>query len=249
MAATVTSGFTLASSNCRSSLGVGDSCQLGITFSPSAAGTVTGTLTVNASNLAAPLTVALSGAGDDFTIAVSGASSAIIASGQTAAFALHLEGLGTTSGTVAIACTGAPQYSTCSLNPNSAAISSLNSSSVTATIATGVSTTTAALHRGTVPHGLNWKTALAALALPLPLWLAGLRRGSRGCRTAIFVAVAVLLLAGCGVTASSGSGSGSGGGGGGGGGQNITPSGTYTLTITGTISNITHSVQVSVTVQ
>jgi hypothetical protein len=261
LAAAVTTGFAVASSNCPSTLALGKACQLGITFSPAAAGPATGTLTISAATLTSPLTVALTGQGNDFSIAISGSTSAIITSGQTATFAPQLEGLGGTSGTVALTCTGAPQNATCALNPNSIAVTGLNTSSVTATLATGVATasTSSALDRDPKGHDTrwrapNWKTAAPLLALALPLWCASLRRTARRPRTLILLATAVLILAGCGVAASSGSvqeaGSGSGGGsGGGGGGQNQTPSGTYTITITGVMSNITHNVQLNLTVQ
>jgi hypothetical protein len=253
LAAVVTSGFALATNNCPSTLAVAATCQLGVTFSAVAAGAATGTLTISAANLTQSLTVALSGQGDDYSIAVTGSSSAIVTSGQTATFALQLQGLGGTSGTVALSCTGAPQYATCSLNPASIAITALNSSSVTASIATGVSTSASSALR----HNPPWKSLFPVLALALPLGFAGLRRG-KSAQTMLLLAIIALTLAGCGVTASSGSGSdggggsgGSGGGGGGGGGgtQNQTPSGTYTITITGTMSNITHSVPVTLTVQ
>ncbi|MFY9748030.1 MAG: choice-of-anchor D domain-containing protein [Acidobacteriaceae bacterium] len=250
LAAVVTSGFALATNNCPATLAVTASCQLGVTFTAAAAGAATGTLTISAANLPAVLTVALSGQGDDFSIAVSGSSSAILTSGQTATFALQLQGLGGTSGSVAVACTGAPQYATCSLNPASIAITGLNSSSVTASIATGVTTTSSSL-RSNPP----WKTMLRVLVLVVPLGLAGIRR-RKSAQAMLLLAILAIALAGCGVGASNGSGgggggggSGGGGGGGGGGTQNQTPSGTYTLTITGTMSNIAHSSQVTVTVQ
>jgi len=52
------------SSNCQSSLGVGNSCSIAVTFTPTAAGTRTATLTVTDSNASnSPQTVALSGTG------------------------------------------------------------------------------------------------------------------------------------------------------------------------------------------
>ena len=248
--AVVTSGFALATNTCSATLAVAATCQLGVTFTAAAAGSATGTLTLSAANLTQSLTVTLSGQGDDYSIAVTGSSSAIVTSGQTASFALQLQGLGGTSGTVALSCTGAPQYATCTLNPTSSAITGLNTSSVTASLATGVSTSTSSVLRPNPP----WKMMLPVLALALPLGFAGLRRG-KSSQTLLLLAIVALTLAGCGVAASNGSGggggggSGGGGGGGGGGTQNQTPSGTYTITIAGTMSNIVHSVPVTLTVQ
>jgi hypothetical protein len=246
--AAVSSGFAIASNNCSSTLGIGAACEIGLTFSPSAAGTGTGTLTMAAANYAKPLTVTLTGAGQDFSMAISGPSSAVLSSGQTATFVVQLTGLGGTVGNAAIACSGAPQNAACSLNPARIAIDGSNTSSVTVSITTGVSAT-AALH----PGG-GWKGLVSTLALAVPLWCAGFRRRNVK-RTMVFLVLATLglvLLAGCGVSASagsSGSGSSGGGTGGSGGQQNLTPAGTYTITIAGTMSNITHSVSATLNVE
>ncbi len=248
LSATITSGFAIATNTCTATLAVGATCQLGITFAPAASGPATGTLTVSAANLSKSLAVSLSGQGDDFSLSISGSASAIITSGQTASFALQLEGLGGTSGTVALTCAGAPQYSTCTLNPASIGVTSANTSSVTVALASGVATTSA---KNGAP---DWPVLIPLLSLVLPFGFAGFRRGKRA-QSVFVLALVVFLLAGCGVSASSGGSGGSGGGGsgggsgGGGGTQNQTPSGTYMLTITGTMANITHSVQVATTVQ
>jgi hypothetical protein len=51
------------SNNCGTSLAAGASCTVGVTFAPTAAGSATGTLSVNSSAPGSPLTVALSGTG------------------------------------------------------------------------------------------------------------------------------------------------------------------------------------------
>ncbi|HEX4064730.1 MAG TPA: choice-of-anchor D domain-containing protein [Acidobacteriaceae bacterium] len=247
LAASITTGFAIASNNCPATLGLGAACQIGVTFSPSAASAATGTLTVSAANLTAPLSVALSGSGSDFSLVVNGSSSAIITSGQTATFAVQFAGLAGSTGTVALTCSGAPQYAQCSLNPASVALNGLNSAGVTVSLATGLATSSA-LRRNA------WQTTLP-LALPAflftaPLFFFGLRR-RRSAWLLMMLAAVTLTLGGCSVGSSSGSGSGGSGGGGGGGGtpQNQTPSGTYPLTITATMANITHTAQVTVTVQ
>jgi hypothetical protein len=249
LAVSISSGFTLATNNCPATLSIGAACQLGITFSPSAAGSVSGSVTINATSLPRALTVSLSGQGQDFGLSVSGSSTAIVTSGQTATFALQLSGLGGTTGTVSLTCAGAPQNSTCSLNPTNIAVSSANTSSVTVTIATGVATSaTATPATGSTPSG--WKVAARLLSLALPLGLLGFRR-RHAHKLLLFILVA-LVLTGCGVSSSNGSGGGGGGGSGGSGGggiSNPTPSGTYTLTLTGTMSNIVHTAKLTLTVQ
>ncbi len=54
--------------NCGTSLGAGSSCQITVTFTPSAAGAVPGTLTINDSDASSPQTVALSGSGVTLSI-------------------------------------------------------------------------------------------------------------------------------------------------------------------------------------
>ena len=248
LAVSISSNFTLATNNCPATLSIGAACQLGITFSPSAAGSVSGSVTINATSLPRALTVSLSGQGQDFGLSVSGSSTAIVTSGQTATFALQLSGLGGTTGTVALTCASAPQNSTCSLNPTSVAVSSANTSSVTVTIATGVATS-ASLTPAPASTPPGWKVAARLLSLALPLGLLGFRR--RHARKLLLFILVALVLTGCGVSSSNGSGGGGGGSGGGGGGgtSNPTPSGTYTLTVTGTMSNIVHTAKLTLTVQ
>jgi hypothetical protein len=238
--ATVTQSFALSSNNCPATLSVGAACQLGVTFTPPSAGAVAGTLTIQSAVLSRALTVALSGAGEDFSIAVSGSSSAVVTSGQTAGFTLALAGLSGSAGTVALACSGAPQNAACSLNPTSLAVSGSSSSSATLSITTGVATSSAQ------SAGLPWKLAPPVFALVVPLGWVGLRRRRLGGLAVLLLALALLVPAGCGVAASSGSG---GGGDGSGGGQNATPPGNYVITITATMDNITHSAAVNLTVQ
>lgn len=244
LASAVTGAFAIATNNCPSTLPVGASCQVGITFSPASAGNASGTLTVSASNLTRNVSVPLSGSGQDFSIAVTGSSSALVTSGQTASFVLQVAGISGSSGTAAISCTGAPKNATCTANPTSVAFSGANTSTVTVTIATGVQTTASA----------HWKTAFPLLALFAPvLWLGARRRTLAGLGV-MLLAVALLIPSGCSVTASagapgSGSGSGSGGSGGGSGSAYATPPGTYTLTVTGSMGNIAHSTTLNLTVQ
>jgi len=240
LAAAVSTGFTIAANGCSATLAVGSSCPIGLTFTPAAAGAVTGTLTVSAANLTNPLTVALSGAGEDFTIAVSGSSSAVVTSGQSASFTLQLAGVSGTSGTVALACSGLPANASCSVNPTTVAISASNTSSATLSIATGVSASAA------LGPAIHWTRAVPVFALFAPLCCIGLRRRKLGALAVVVLAAALLIPTGCGVAASGGSG---GSGGGGGGSSGSTPPGTYVITVQATMSNIVHSTAVNLTVQ
>jgi hypothetical protein len=240
LAVTATTGFTISSNDCPATLDLGAACQVGLTFSPPAAGAVTGTLAISGTNLPHAMAVALTGAGEDFSIVVSGSSSAVVTSGDTATFALQLAGLSGSLGTVALTCSGLPSNASCSLNPSSLALTASGSSSATLSIVTGVSASTSELRS---PSG---KSALPLLACFLPLAWFGLRRRRLAGVMVVLLGVLLLIPAGCGVGASGGGGS---GGGGSGGQQHSTPPGAYIITVTATMSNIVHSTAVTLTVQ
>ncbi|HTW49798.1 MAG TPA: choice-of-anchor D domain-containing protein [Acidobacteriaceae bacterium] len=239
VAATISGPFAIAGNNCAATLAVGATCGIGVTFTPSTAGALTGRLEITAGNLTTPLFVALTGSGVDFSITVTGSSSAVVTSGQTASFTLELAGLSGSSGTVALACSGAPQNASCSLNPTSVAVTGSNTSSATLAIATGVAASSAQ------SAGSPWKLAAPVFAMIAPLGWIGLRRRKLAGLAILLLAPALLIPTGCGVTASGGSGSGSGSGGG----QNATPPGNYVITVTATMDNITHSTAANLSVQ
>jgi hypothetical protein len=59
----VSSGFNIASNTCGASVAAGANCSVGVTFTPTATGAATGTLTFSDSALNSPQTVSLSGTG------------------------------------------------------------------------------------------------------------------------------------------------------------------------------------------
>ncbi|MFZ0630768.1 MAG: choice-of-anchor D domain-containing protein [Acidobacteriaceae bacterium] len=242
--AIITAGFAIAANQCPATLAAGAACPLSITFSPTAAGAVSGTLTLSAGNLAKPLTVALTGSGNDFSLSIVGSSSAAVTSGQSASYTLQLASLGGTSGTLALSCSGAPQNATCTLNPAGINLTSANPVSSTVTIVTGVAASAA------LRPALPWKPLAPLLTLAVPLAAFGLRR-RRLAAFLVLLAACLVSPLGCGVSSSSGSGGGGSGGGGSGtgGSANSTPSGTYTLTVAATMSNITHTTTLTLTVQ
>jgi len=132
----------------------------------------------------------------------------------------------TAAGTVALVCnitSAAAVPPTCSISPNSVALTAGGNQTSTLTITT-VSTGSTSI----VTSGM-W--------LPLPglaLLGVGLLRDKNRKRKALFGVLTCLALAGLLLMAGCGSGNGGGGGGGGGGG---TTKGSYTVTVTGTITN------------
>jgi hypothetical protein len=235
---TVTGDFSVTNT-CGSSLTSGSSCNIAVVFTPSAAGARTGTLNVadNAPN--SPQTVALTGTGlAAMTLAAAqgGATSATVASGGVATYNLSIAGGTGFSGTANLACTGAPQYSSCAVTPSSAALSGGTATTFTVTVKTGTTqTATEMSHRNLVLAGFCM-TPLFGLC-----WL--LRRKHR-----LFglcgLCVAMVILA-SGVSGCAGSG---GGGSTQQGTTSNTSSGTYTLTITATSGSITAMQNLSLTV-
>ena len=137
LASIVSSGSNFAqTNNCGVSLAVGSSCTINVTFSPTAGGTFTGTLTVtdNSNGVAGSTqSVALSGTGPDFTLAAASGSStsATVAPGQSANYLLSVGGYGGMTGMVTFTCTGTPSEATCMVSPNPA---TLGSSATNATV-------------------------------------------------------------------------------------------------------------------
>jgi hypothetical protein len=239
------SGDFTQTNTCGASVAVGASCTINVTFTPTAAGPRSGTLTINDNASGSPQTVALAGAGEDFTLTVaSGSSNSVtVAAGQSATYSLDLTPEDGLSTSVSFACTGAPSEATCSV-PSSVTLNGSSASTVTVTVATTAPTTTPGYRRvvppslgGLRPQGLLlWLVLLASLA-----GLAAARR--RRTRWALLAAplFCVLMWVACG-----------------GGGTELisqnpgTPAGTYTLTVTGTSTagstEVTHTISLTLKV-
>jgi hypothetical protein len=176
----------------------------------------------------------------DFVLTANPTSLSIASPGQSAASAISVAENNGFTGTVNLTCSvpAAMSEASCSLNPNSLTASG----SVALLIATAAPS--AAGSRFTTPIGLLPGGALLFCAL---LLVAVTK--SRVRKFAVGLLAAALLAAtfvGCGGGASSGGG---GGGGGGGSSNPGTPTGNYTITVTGTSGSIAHSLQINVNVQ
>jgi hypothetical protein len=248
------SGFA-ATSGCGSAVQVGSNCSINVTFSPTAGGTNSGMLTITDNAANSPQTVSLTGVGQDFSLAVASGSSSTtsVSPGQTANYTLNLTGLSGLNQAINFTCTGAPSEATCTVNPASATPGA--SGAVAVTVSVSTTAASGAAFRGWPAPPVNsfpvsWPMRVGLLLI-VALLVAGLRRGAgvsiRTVARAAFVAAAVaalLSLAACG----------GGGGGGGGGGtppNSGTPAGSYTLTVTGTLSgstNVHHSMTLTLQV-
>ena len=232
--------------NCPSSLATEASCNVTVTFKPTAAGTQAANLAIHDSAPGNPQAVALSGvatAVPDFSLNPSSGSSASqsVSAGQTATFSLSLAGSGTFSGAVNLGCAVTPAVTsgpTCNLSSSSEQISGGTAQSVTVKIAT-----TAPSMGMLVPIGrpsnsptVGWIMLCTTILFPLS-WR--VHRSRKGPVLAVPVMLATMLAwVACGGSGSSPTHNTQG-----------TPPGTYTATVTATSGSLSHTMPLKVTVQ
>jgi hypothetical protein len=237
--------FSVSNGTCPASgaqLAAGAQCALSVTFTPSSAGSQTGTLSLASSATQLPLTVALSGAGSGtsspssaFTLTVNGSSGAsiTIASGQPASFTLTATSTNGYSGPVALTCdplSSAP-YATCSLLASTLTLAN-NTQSSTATIDTITSN----------PQSSERLAGILLLPLALALGLSRTRHKLLTSALLVALTIATLGLNGCGGGSPQSSSS------------NLlyTPAGTYQWRVTASSTSgpaISSSVVLTVTIQ
>ncbi len=178
----VTGPFSLTAPCPTSAIAAGASCAAQITFTPTATGPQTGTLTVTSSDPGSPVAVPLTGAGvqgGGFTLSVNGGASAAVSviSGQPASYQLSINPTGGFTGTVALTCAPivAAQFASCSILPASVTLSAGSSQSSVVTINTITSAASASLQR---PFSFL-RAAMLCLLMPgfVALVLSGRRRG------------------------------------------------------------------------
>ncbi len=161
---TLTGDFALAAtgSTCSVALAPGTACTVAVVFAPTASGPRSGTLTIvdnapasQTAPVAGQQTVPLAGAAVDFTLAADGPTSLTVTSGSNATFPLLLSTPANLSGTVTLACTGAPANSICTLSPTTLPLGNPNATLITVTLATGQPTTTTASALLDPPYNLS----------------------------------------------------------------------------------------------
>lgn len=239
----VTSNFKLTANTCGPTLAANAACSLQIAFTPTAAGPLTGTLTVTDSGPTPTSTVSLSGLGVDFSLAANGVTTATLSSGSSATYPLLLSSLSSVTGSVVFTCTGAPTNSTCIVSPSTPNLGS--TVNITATVQTGVLASLG-------PHGVApWRsddTVFLAFFAPFAL-LVCRRLKKQSFLVGVLALCFVTFLSGCGSSRLIPDSGGSGGGGGGGGSSYPTPSGTYNLTVSAASAGITRTVPLTLIVQ
>jgi hypothetical protein len=176
----------------------------------------------------------------DFSLSLSPTSGSV-PQGQSATSTITLTPIGAFAQQVSLACSGAPQNTTCSLSPAAVSLDGSHAASSTLTIQTDVKTATAfPFHMPGSPTNPGFFASLALLCSGSTLGLAVLRRSHKLRSRAVLQAVCLLGLSGSVISAFTGCGGGSG---------NKTPTGTYTITINATAGSTTHSATYSLTIQ
>lgn len=229
--------------NCGASLSPSNSCTINVSFTPSAVGNSTGTLTVTDNAPSSPQVISLSGSAADFSFgpAAGASTSATISAGQTAVYDLQVQG-NELSATVGLACSNAPSEAFCSAPAN---IQVSGASAIPFQVLVSTTARSGVVLPGRFRFELLSPLKISAMGIMLVLIAASLALRSRRLRDCVLLFAIVGMLA---VVASCGGGGGGNNGGGGGGGGG-TPAGTYTITITGQCENATRSINLTLTVQ
>jgi hypothetical protein len=217
--------------NCGSSVGASQSCQINITFSPTALGNSTGTLTVTDSASDSPQTVALTGVGVADNIGLvyppnNGLSSSTTPAGSVAVTNIQVGGAGL-SGTVNFSCSGLPQGASCSFSPSTVQMNPTVPSQVQLII------TTRARSHLFVPIGLLTGFLTLAILASLIFSMSG-STFPTPCPRWRLVPLFALALCACGGGSSSSTG---------------TTAGNYTVVITATSGSSTQTLNFALTVQ
>jgi hypothetical protein len=233
--ALTTTGDFAQTNTCGAPVTPGTNCMTQVTFTPTAQGSRTGTLSIADNASGSPQIVMLSGIGGSsaslgLSVAAGSSGSATVAAGATASYMLAIGGAGM-SETASLTCTGAPAGATCSV-PATVTVSASALSNFTVSVSTATRTLSVPEMFKEVPPFWIWGSSILALA--------ALLRKCSGKRLRWSMAVAVpsllLLLSSC-------------GGSGGGTNPHGTPAGTYQLNVKATSGSTTQSITLTLTVQ
>ena len=234
------SGDFAETNTCGSSVAAAASCMISVTFTPTAGGARTGTLTINDNAAGTTQTVALSGRGEAVAVSSTSTGLTVASSGGTATAPIQIAPEDGFTGTVNLTCTvsylgtGTPNESpTCSLNPSSAQVSSTSPISSTLTVSTTAASASAA-------YRTQWAGSAAAFAALFFLGILPRRRWRESILMAALCLVAGAAVIGCGGGSSQG---------GGGSGNSGTTTGNYQVVVSATSGTVSSTVTIPFAVQ
>jgi FG-GAP-like repeat/Protein of unknown function (DUF1573) len=236
----ITAGGSFTETNtCKGPLASGQSCSVSVTFNPTKVGASTGTLTFNDNAIPNTQTLVLTGTGNasDFSISASPSSNSVMA-GATASYTVTLMPIQGFTGTVQLACTGAPVDATCTLSKPSVTLDGSSSVDVAVTVATTAQSSMAFRSSPTGNSAFHPSSLWICIGFAPVAGLLLIRR-RRLAAIAMCGALGLTLVACGGGTHPSG----------GGGSISGTPQGTYSLKISGTDGNLVHTSTINLTVQ
>jgi hypothetical protein len=249
----ITGNYSVSNS-CTTPVAPSASCQVAVTFTPTAPGDNFGTLTISSNATLQPVVLQILGEGQDFEFGGT-PGTATVAPGTSAPVALTVTPMDGFNQTVSFTCSSLPLNAACEFMPTSATLDGTDMTNVQLTITTSAGTSLAMPRSVQWPGSWNTKTPAAVAWMVLLLaacWIFiwQLER-ARSWRTGVTSIAAILVLglalAACG--GGGGGGNGGGGGGGGGGGNSSTPAGTYFVIINATADgSLKHSLQFQLTV-
>jgi hypothetical protein len=243
ISAVATTGDFSQTNDCSSALSVKSACSVQVTFSPTTAGSASGTLSITDNALVSSQIVSLAGTGASaslgFNLAPNSTGAATIKAGQSATYNLSIGGEGL-DGTASFSCTGLPTETTCTFVPATVSVSKTSVSSLVVTVATTGQNSSASrlAHSSSYSFSsLLWLSGIPGFVL-LPGTLAVRDMKSRILVSSIVLGP-VLVLCSCGGSSSSSPSS-----------QTGTPAGTYTFRVTADVgSGTTSSMSLRLTVQ
>jgi len=235
------SGDFKMTNGCGATVAPTANCTFQITFTPTALGNRTAALVISDNAIGSPQRITLSGQGTDFSMsaATGGSTSATLTAGQMATFNLQVSPLSSFSGSVTLACSGAPAHAACTPSTTSLNVSGTTPSAFTVTVTT--------MARSLVPPLAIRRPFLRTPPWPIPILFLLVMVGmiaivSRARPPRIFVSLGITLLCvallpagGCGGSSNPPPAGG-------------TPPGTYILTVTGTEQGVSHSLSLILTV-
>jgi Domain of unknown function (DUF1929)/Glyoxal oxidase N-terminus/PKD domain/Abnormal spindle-like microcephaly-assoc'd, ASPM-SPD-2-Hydin len=233
------SGDFSQTNNCGSTVNVGASCAITVTFKPTQGGARSGVVTI--AEATGTNQVALAGTGMDFTLTTT-PNLGTYTAGQSAKFNVTMNALGGFNQPASLSCAGAPANSTCTMS--SPSVTPGSPATITVTTA-GKSMLWPELP--SLPNGLPLPMLCGLAFFALALW--SVAKPQRRLKLAFSgLAMVMLTTSGCasvaGINGTSGS--------------NttsppltadVTPAGTYTITVTATSGTLTHTVTYTLTVQ